>query len=261
MNPTALITGASGGIGEELARVFAAHGHDLVLVARSEEKLQSLSGELGRAHGIRARVLAADLADRSAPPDIFEKLSQQGSTIDVLVNNAGFGARGAYAEIDYAVEARMIQVNVAALAHLTRLFLPGMIERRNGKILNVASTAAYVPGPFMAVYYASKAFVLSFSEAIAEEVKGSGVTVTALVPGPTQSNFATTAGNQDTPLFRSGALMSAAAVARVGFDGLMAGKRVTIAGASNKLTVYSTRLAPRAMLAKIAGKLNRSPGQ
>jgi uncharacterized protein len=256
MNPTVLITGASGGIGEELAHLFAAHRHDLVLVARTGTKLQSLSDELAHAHGIQARVLAADLADPGAPPHIFDTLQLQGVSIDVLVNNAGFGARGAYAEIDYAVEARMIQVNVTALAHLTRLFLPGMLARRNGKILNVASTAAYVPGPFMAVYYASKAFVLSFSEALAEETQGTGVTVTALIPGPTETGFAATAGNQDTPLFRAGAVMSANAVARVGFDGLMAGKRVAIAGVSNKLTVLSTRMAPRSMLARITRKLN-----
>jgi short-subunit dehydrogenase len=256
MNPAVLITGASGGIGEELARLFAAERHDLVLVARSADKLQSLSGELAKAHGIQSLVLSADLADPAAPPRIFEAIEQQGLAIDVLVNNAGFGARGAYAEIPYEVEARMIQVNVAALAHLTRLFLPGMLARRFGKILNLASTAAYVPGPFMAVYYASKAFVLSFSEALAEETQGSGVTVTALVPGPTQTNFAAAAGNQDSPLFRTGKVMSAAAVARVGFDGLMAGKRVAIAGMSNKATVLSTRLAPRTMLARIARKLN-----
>jgi uncharacterized protein len=256
MNPTALITGASGGIGEELARLFAAHGHDLVLVARGERKLQTLSGELAGAHGIQARVLAADLADPGAPPRIFDTLQLQGVAIGALVNNAGFGAQGAYAEIDYEVEARMIQVNVAALAHLTRLFLPGMLARRKGKILNVASTAAYVPGPFMAVYYASKAFVLSFSEAIAEETQGTGVTVTTLIPGPTETNFAATAGNQDSRLFRSGTVMSAAAVARVGYDALMAGRRVAIAGVSNKLTVFSTRMAPRAMLAKITRKLN-----
>lgn len=254
MNPTALITGASAGIGEQLARLFAAHRYDLVLVARSADKLQSLSAELALAHGIQARSLAADLADPGAPPQLFQAL--QGVDIDVLVNNAGFGARGPYAELDYQVEARMIQVNVAALAHLTRLFLPGMLARRNGKILNVASTAAYVPGPFMAVYYASKAFVLSFSEALAEEVQGSGVTVTALIPGPTETNFAATAGTQDSRLFRTASVMSAAAVARVGFDGLMAGKRVAIAGASNRLTVFSTRLAPRTMLAKITRKLN-----
>jgi short-subunit dehydrogenase len=258
MHPTALITGASGGIGEQLARLFAANRHDVVLVARGVDKLQSLSGELAAAHGIQSRVLAADLTDPGAPPRIFDMLQREGVPIDVLVNNAGFGARGAYAEIDYQTEARMIQVNVSALAHLTRLFLPGMLARRNGKILNVASTAAYVPGPFMAVYYASKAFVLSFSEAIAEETQGSGVMVTALIPGPTDTGFAVTAGNQDTPVFRSGAVMSAAAVARVGYDGLMAGKRVAIAGAGNKLTVFSTRLAPHTMLARIARRLNSS---
>jgi short-subunit dehydrogenase len=254
---TVLITGASGGIGEELARIFAAQKHDVVLVARGEVKLHALAGELGRAHGIQARVLAEDLADPAAPLRIFEALQAQAVTVDVLVNNAGFGAQGAYAEVDFEVERRMIQVNIVALSHLTRLFLPGMLARRSGKILNVASTAAYVPGPFMAVYYASKAFVLSFSDAIAEEVQGTGVSVTALVPGPTATNFAAAAGNENSRLFRSGAVMGAAAVARVGYDGLMAGKRVAIAGLSNKLTVLSTRVAPRMMLAKITRGLNQ----
>lgn len=253
---TALITGASGGIGEELARLFARHKHNLVLVARSEDKLQALGSELSRGDAIEARVLAADLADPGAPPRIFTKLAEQGVTVDVLVNNAGFGARGAYAELDYEVEARMIQVNIGALTHLTRLFLPGMLARRSGKILNVASTAAYVPGPFMAVYYASKAFVLSFSDALAEETEGSGVTVTALIPGPTATNFAATAGNQDSRLFRTAAVMDAASVARVGYDALMAGKRIAIAGFSNKLTAFSTRLATRTMLARITRGLN-----
>ena len=253
---TALLTGASGGIGEQLARIFAAHKHDLVLVARSADKLQSLSGELSRAHGIQARVLAVDLTDPTAPLRIFEDLQAQGAAIDVLVNNAGFGARGAFADLDYAIEARMIQLNIAALTHLARLFLPAMLARRSGKILNVASTAAYVPGPFMAVYYASKAFVLSFSEALSEELRGTGVTVTALVPGPTQTKFASTAGNEDSALFRSSPVMDARTVAQVGYEGLMAGKRVAIAGSSNKLTVFSTRLAPRTTLARITRKLN-----
>jgi len=256
MDHTVLITGASGGIGAELARLFAANGHDLVLVARSEQKLQAIAGELASAHGIHARVVADDLADSGAPPRIFAALERQDIAIDVLVNNAGFGARGAFAEIDYAVEASMLQVNVAAVVHLTRLFLPAMLTRRNGKILNVASTAAFVPGPFMAVYYASKAFVLSFSDAIAEETRGTGVSVTALIPGPTATSFAATAGSQDTSLFRKGTVMDAATVAQVGYNGLMAGKRVAIAGVSNKLTAFSTRLAPRATLAKITRKLN-----
>ncbi len=251
-----LITGASAGIGEALARIFAEHQHDLVLVARSQDKLQGLSDELSRTHGIRARAIAADLAVPDAPNQLFQTLEDQGVRIDVLVNNAGFGARGAFAEIDYEVEARMIQVNITAPTHLTRLFLPGMLKRRNGKILNVASTAAFVPGPFMAVYYASKAYVLSFSEALSEEVQGTGVTVTALCPGPTETNFAATAGNQDSTLFRTGKVMDARTVAQLGYDGLMAGKRLVVAGLSNQMTVLSTRLAPRAMLAKITRKLN-----
>jgi len=253
---TALITGASGGIGEELARLFAGTRHDLVLVARSEEKLQALSGELSRAHGVQSRALPADLADPAAPPRLFQAIEDQGITIDVLVNNAGFGARGAFSEIDYEVESRMIQLNVATLTHLTRLFLPGMLERRSGKVLNVASTAAFVPGPFMAVYYASKAYVLSFSEGLSEEVQGTGVTVTALCPGPTQTNFAAAAGNQDSILFRTGSVMDARTVARAGYDGLMAGERLVVPGWSNQMTVFSTRLAPRTMLAKITRKLN-----
>jgi len=250
----ALITGASSGIGEELARLFAARKYDLVLVARSLDKLQSLSAELSRAHGVQARPLAADLADPAAPPQLFQTL--EGAAIDVLVNNAGFGARGAYARIDYEIEARMIQLNVAALAHLTRLFLPGMLARRSGKVLNVASTAAFVPGPFMAVYYASKAFVLSFSEALAEELQGTGVTVTALCPGPTRTNFAATAGIEDSTLFRTTPQMHARTVALAGYQALMAGRRVVVPGWSNRMTVLSTRLAPRTLLARITRKLN-----
>jgi uncharacterized protein len=254
---TALITGASGGIGEELARIFAAHKYDLVLVARTEDKLQSLSAELSRAHGIQSRVLAADLTDPAAPPRLFQALQDQRVTIDTLVNNAGFGMRGAYAEIDYEIEARMIQLNVTALAHLTRLFLPDMLQRRSGNVLNVASTAAFVPGPFMAVYYASKAFVLSFSEALSEETQGTGVTVTALCPGPTETNFAVTAGNQDSSLFKPGAAMDARTVAQAGYQGLMAGRRLVVPGWSNRMTVFSTRLAPRTLLARITRKLNK----
>jgi len=253
---TALITGASGGIGEQLALLLAADKHDLVLVARNAGKLESLCQEFARAHGILARSVAADLADPQAPSHILDVLARDGIAVDVLVNNAGFGASGAYAEIDWETEAHMIQVNITALAHLTRLFLPDMLARRNGKILNVASTAAYVPGPFMAVYYASKAFVLSFSEALAEEVQGTGVSVTALVPGATATNFASTAGNAESPLFRGGNVMDAATVARLGYDAMMSGQRVAVAGLSNKLTALSTRLAPRSALAKIARRLN-----
>ncbi|MFN7995696.1 MAG: SDR family oxidoreductase [Bryobacteraceae bacterium] len=250
----ALITGASGGIGEELARIFTARRQDVVLVARGREKLEALSRELSTAHGVQAHVLAADLTDPACPGEVFRTVEEQGLTIDVLVNNAGFGARGAFADLDYEVQGRMIQLNITTLTHLTRLFLPGMLERRTGKILNVASTAAFFPGPLMAVYYASKAYVVSFSEALAEEVRGTGVTVTALCPGATKTNFANVAGNAHSPLFKNA--MDAQAVALAGYDGLMAGERMVVPGSSNKMTVFSSRLAPRAMLAKITRKLN-----
>ena len=166
-----------------------------------------------------------------------------------------FRVRGAYAETDWAREASLLQVNVAALAHLTKLFLPGMLERRTGRILNVASTAAFVPGPFMAMYYASKAFVLSFSEAIANEVQGTGVTVTALCPGPTRTEFAQAAGITDSTLFR-GPTMGAAEVARVGFDAMMAGRSSVVAGARNRWMIRGTRLVPRSFVAAQTRKMN-----
>jgi short-subunit dehydrogenase len=250
---TALVTGASSGIGAELAKLCAAGGYDLVLVARSSGKLTELAAGLSRDHGISARALAADLADPAAPQMVFE--ATRGDTIEILINNAGFGLRGAYAETDWAVEARLIQVNIVALAHLTKLYLPEMLRRRAGRILNVGSTAAFVPGPFMAMYYASKAFVVSFSHAIASEVKGSGVTVTVLCPGPTLTGFVETAGISESKLFR-GTAMSAAEVARDGYRAMMAGKAEVISGARNRWMMLGTRLAPRTMLAAIARRLN-----
>src|SRR5215207_6130989 len=179
---TALVTGASGGIGEELARLFAADGHDLVLLARSRDKLARLSEELAGKHGVGARVVAADLARPEAPREIFEELKGAGVTVDALVNNAGFGSYGLFAETDAKSELDLLQVNVVALTHLSKLFLPGMIARRRGYLMQVASTAAFQPGPLMAVYYASKAYVLSFSEALANECAGTGVVVSALCP-------------------------------------------------------------------------------
>ncbi len=250
---TALITGASGGIGEELAKLCAAGGYDVVLVARNRAALEALAASLSRQHGIRARALAADLADPAAPPAIFQQVRD--TPIDILVNNAGFGLRGAYAETDWAVEARMIQVNVAALAHLAKLFLPPMIARRSGRILNVASTAAFVPGPFMAVYYASKAFVRSFSEALANEAAGTGVTVTVVCPGPTRTGFGEAAGATGTQIFR-GPAMTASDVAREAYDAMMAGRRERIVGARNRWMMAAARLAPRAILAGITRRLN-----
>jgi short-subunit dehydrogenase len=197
----------------------------------------------------------ADLASPSAPPEIFAQLS--GTPVDLLINNAGFGVRGAFGATDWARESALMQVNMVALAHLTKLFLPEMVRRGSGRILNVASTAAFVPGPFMALYYASKAFVLSFSEALSNEVQGTGVTVTVLCPGPTRTEFAKAAGIADSELFH-GPVMGAAEVARIGYDAAMAGKSSVIAGALNRWMIRGVRLVPRSFAAAQAGKLNRA---
>ena len=246
-----LITGASSGIGLELARIVAAHGHDVILVARSERKLADLADELQRANNVRAHVVAADLSDAAAVERLVSHVAGLGVHVDVLVNNAGYGVYGPFVETALDAELRMIQVNVAALTHLTKRFLPGMVARRSGHILNVASTAAFFPGPLMAVYYATKAYVLSFSEALANEVATSGVTVTALCPGPTASNFQEAAGLQESKLVFGKTLPTARDVARAGYEGMMSGKAVVIPGLANKLTASAPRWMPRAAMAKI----------
>ena len=250
---TALVTGASAGLGAEFAKLCAAGGYDVVLLARSASRLDHLAADLVKTYGVEARPLPADLADPAAPPAIFAQLS--GRPVDILINNAGFGVRGPFAGNDWERESSLIQVNMVALTHLTKLFLPEMIRRRTGRILNVASTAAFVPGPFMALYYASKAFVLSFSEALANEVQGTGVTVTVLSPGPTRTEFAQAAGIGDSDLFH-GPTMGAAEVARIGYDAMMAGKPSAIAGGRNRWMIRGTRLVPRSFVAAQTRKLN-----
>ena len=252
---TALITGASSGIGLELARLFAADGCNLILVARSADKLGLLAAALKGQHKIEAFAVPIDLTEPGAPEELFRVLDEQGIGVDVLVNNAGFGTHGLFADSDLHAELQMIQVNVTALVHLTRLFLPNMLMNRTGRILNVASTAAFQPGPYMAGYYASKAFVLSFSEAIDAELQGSGVTVTALCPGPTDTGFQKRAGMEATPLFKANT-MTSADVARIGYRAMLKGRRVVITGSKNKLLAFSTRLAPRKLVTAIAKKLN-----
>ncbi len=247
---TALVTGASGGIGEELARLFAADGHDLVLVARSRDKLARLAEELGARHGVRARVLPADLARPEAPREIFEELGRAGVPVDALVNNAGFGSYGPFAETDLGQELELLQVNVVALTHLTKLFLPGMLARRRGYVMNVASTAAFQPGPLMAVYYASKAYVLSFSEALSNECGGTGVRVSALCPGPTETGFVAAAGMGDSKLFDR-AVMDARTVAAEGYRGMLAGKAIVIPGLRNSLLARSIGFFPRNLVTKV----------
>jgi short-subunit dehydrogenase len=235
-----LVTGASSGIGAELARVFAREHRDLVLVARSRERLEALAGELQEKHGVRVRTIASDLAVPGAAERIHRALAEEGIAVDVLVNNAGFGMRGAFVELDSRRQMEMVSVNLIALTELCRLFAPEMVKRGAGKILNVASTGAFAPGPLMAVYCATKAYVLSFSEALANELRQSGVTVTCLCPGPTETQFAERAGTSKTKLFRSG-VMSSAAVAEAGRKALARGADLVIPGFSNRAIVASTR--------------------
>ena len=247
----ALITGASSGIGAALARECAAGGFDVILAARTLAPLESLGRELTAAHGVQSRPIVCDLS----LPGAAEALFAAAGPIDILINNAGFGTRGAYAQTDWDIEAQMIQVNVIALARLTKLYLPGMLARRSGRILQVGSTAGLVPGPFMAVYYATKAFVHSFSHALAEETKGTGVTVTVLCPGPTRTNFFVAAKMGKTNLLR-GPSMSAEEVAREGYGAMMRGEAEVIAGARNRWMMWGTRFAPRAMLRRTVARLN-----
>ena len=251
-NSTALITGASSGIGYELAKLFAKDKHNLVLVARSESKLAQFADDLRRQFGVAVTPVALDLTNANAPQLLFERLQSARIGIDVLVNNAGYGTMGEFAGVPWEESLGQIQLNITALTHLTKLFLPSMIEKHSGKILNVASTAGFQPGPLMAVYYASKAYVILFSEALANELRGSGVTVTCLCPGPTDTGFAARAGNAHSRLFQWFRPMSAQAVARVGYRALMKGKTLVIAGFTNRLLAESVRISPRKMVVRIS---------
>jgi hypothetical protein len=251
---TALITGASFGIGLELAQVFAREGYNLVLVARSADKLRHLASELEKAHNTRSLILATDLTEPGAAAYVIDQTIRADIRVDVLVNNAGFGQYGFFAENDLEECLRQIQLNVTTLTHLTRLYLPGMIERKSGRILNVASTAAFQPGPLMAVYYATKAYVLHLSEALANEVQGTGVTVTCLCPGPTATEFQERAHMTGIRLANYG-VMDARTVAEDGYRALMSGKPVAISGFKNWLVAQSVRFAPRRLVAAMARKL------
>lgn len=255
--PTALITGASAGIGAELAKVFAAHDHDLVLVARRRDALEALAGTLEGKHGITATVIVDDLGDPEAPERIFAAVRDARLDVDVLVNNAGFGLGGEFSETPIDREIAMVQVNVTSLMQLTKLFVAPMVRRRSGFVLNVASTAAFFPGPGMSVYYATKAFVLSFSQALSEELAKSGVVVTCLCPGPTETEFADVAQVTRAKLFDTN-VADAREVADFGYRALMAGWRVAIPGARNKLLVHAQRFVPRGLVARAVKKLQES---
>lgn len=249
MAAKAIVTGASGGIGLELAKLLARAGYDLVLVARSAEKLEREAAALRAQFGITASALALDLASAQAAAELFARVPH----CDVLVNNAGFANNGAFASVPERDVAEELQLDVVTLTQLCRLYLPQMLDRRNGRILNVASTAGFLPGPNMAVYYASKAYVISFSEALAEECRGAGVTVTVLCPGATATGFQQRAQMESTPLFRL-PLADASRVAKAGIDGMMRGKRVVVPGIGNKLVAFSAKVTPRRLLVSLSGK-------
>ena len=250
---TALVTGASSGIGLALARAFARRGYGLVLLARDRARLDAVKAELGKAYGVGVRIIAADLAAPGAAERIFAETEGAGIPIGVLVNNAGFAEYGPFAEKDGDAQLGMIALNISAVTDLTHRFLRKMLERGAGKILNVASTAAFQPGPLMAVYYASKAYVLSLSEALREEVRGRGVAITALCPGPTESDFFKKQPQMlGSRLIRRGTLMSADRVAEAGYDALMKNKAVVIPGVRNKMLAFASRVGPRGMVTKIS---------
>lgn len=255
MYKTALITGASGGIGLELARIHASKGDHLILVARNKSKLEELKIELERKFNIAVYVIGKDLSDLSAALEIYNETKNAGIEIEYLINNAGFGNFGMFAETDWNKEQQMIQLNITALTQLTKLYLKDMIQRRSGRIMNVASTAAFQPGPTMAVYYATKSYVLHFSEAVANEVKDKGITITALCPGPTESGFQAAAALEESRLFKGKSIPSSKSVAEYGYKAMMRGQSVAIHGLMNNILAFFVRLMPRKLIVKVTRKI------
>ena len=256
----ALITGASSGIGLELARRFAENHFDLVLVARNRARLMELGAEFQKTYGVQVRISPKDLSHYKASQELFEELTEAGVKVHTLVNNAGFGGYGEFATSDLQHELEMMQLNMVSLTHLTKLFLPQIIAVK-GAVLNVASTAAFQPGPLMAVYFATKAYVLSFSEALAEELAPRGVKVSVLCPGPVPSGFQDRANLHGTAMMQSPAVLDAATVSKIGYEGLQAGKRVVIAGKLNRFGVEMLRLAPRGMVTRMVKKMQEKKTQ
>lgn len=258
MSRAALVTGASSGLGEEFARLFAADGIDLVLVARRRDRLETLAGELRAARKISVRVVAADLSVPEEVERVIREVQAMPLEIEFLVNNAGLGDVGSFADSALEKQMVMVDVNVRALVRLTHAFLPGMLARKRGRVLNIGSTAGLQPGPFGAVYYATKAFVNSFTEALSHELKGTGVTATVSLPGATATEFASVAGSGTTRLFRSG-VMSSADVARDAYRAMNRGTPFVIHGFMNRMLAFSVRLGPRSVVRSIASAMNK-PG-
>ncbi|MBI5215308.1 MAG: SDR family oxidoreductase [Ignavibacteriae bacterium] len=258
---TALITGASSGIGLELAKVFARNGHNLVLVARDEQRLTLVAEELKAIHDITCQVISYDLSLPTSAGDLYRVLQAKEITVEVLVNNAGFGTWGKFWELDEEKEKSEMNLNMVNLALLTKYVLREMIARGEGKIMNVASVAAFLPGPKMSVYYATKAFVRSFSEALSEEVKGTGITVSTLCPGPTETEFQHHAGMANMHLLKSVFMMNANSVAESAYAGMIEGKRIIIPGVLNKLLVFCIRFLPQKILLAIVHSLHKRRGE
>ena len=255
----ALVTGASGGIGLDIARLLAARGYSLILTARSGDKLLKLQQELQDAHAVDVQVLPLDLTGDQAPEQLFSFVQDGGWQVDMLVNNAGFGDHSAFLHSDWDRQRDMVQLNITALMQLCRLFGPAMEARGHGRILNVASVAAYTPGPYLATYYASKAFVLSFSHALRQELRGSGVTVTALCPGPTATGFSREAKVSRAPMFTHVKSATSQAVAEAGVRAVLAGREQVTTGAPFRLVNLLCRLVPRSLSARLTGWVNQSP--
>jgi short-subunit dehydrogenase len=251
----ALVTGASMGIGVDLAECFAKDGYDLILTARSESALREVAARLAEKHKVKATPIASDLGAVGAGRKLADEIKTRGLAVDVLVNNAGYGTAGAFAGSDGSNQLGMIDLNVRALVELTHIYWPTMLSNHRGGVLNVASTAAFQPGPLMAVYYASKAFVLSFSEALWKEAEKTGVHVSCLCPGPTTSNFRARAGTGKTRLSRVGTPMSSASVARMGYRAFQANRRVMITGMRNRVLAGAVPYLPRATILSMVHNL------
>ena len=257
MKKTALITGASNGIGLELAKIFAKEGYDLILIARNKEKLDAVKSNLEAAYKQQIYIYAKDLSEKDAAYDIYNFTQDQHLAIDILVNNAGFGDFGKFLDSDLTKQTEMIQVNVTALVQICHLFTQQMAERKSGKILNIASIAAFQAGPLMAVYYATKAFVLSFSEALSVELKNSGITVTALCPGPTSTGFEQNANLESSGLFKNLKITTAESVALFGYRMLIKNKLIAVPGATNKFIVWAAKLLPRRFMRNMAYRIQK----
>jgi uncharacterized protein len=251
MKARVLITGASSGIGMELARIFARNNYDLVIIARNEEKLHALAKELEEKNKIKVKVIAKDLRGPNAVHLLYSQLKHENINIDILINNAGFGTFGHFVEADLGKQIEMLQLNIVALTQLCHQFGKDMVKAGKGQILNVASTAAFQPGPLMAVYFASKAYVLSFSEALHNELSGKGVNVSCLCPGMTETGFQKTAVMEEAGLVKGKRMMSASEVAEMAFIGLKKNQTIIIPGFKNKLLAFSVRFAPRSLVTKI----------